>query len=145
PLMFYRITGAQGVPVDYDARGAGTFSTQTSYFSANAVIETDYSLGNFTGFLMNGVPANMLGTNQYYNTQLLPFQARRLGLNNMRMGGCAGCHDNAAKFGNDFSFALGNNVTQPEATNALGTPNLLRMYFPSGPPKETPRGRYPLA
>jgi len=66
----------------------------------------------------------------YYNTQLLPFQTARLGLGKLRMGGCAGCHDTAAGFGNDFSFALGNNVTQPEQTNALGTPNRLRSYFP---------------
>jgi cytochrome c peroxidase len=66
----------------------------------------------------------------YYNTQLLPFQTARLGFSKLRMGGCAGCHDAAAGFGNGFSFALGNNVTQPEHTNALGTPNRLRSYFP---------------
>jgi len=131
PLMYYKLVGAQGVPVDFDARKAGTFSTETSYYSANATIETDYSLGNFTGRMVKGVPSNLGSDGQpYYNTQLLPFQARRLGFTKMRMGGCAGCHDSAAKFGNDFSFALGNNVTQPEKTNALGTPNLLRTYFP---------------
>ncbi len=133
PLMYYKLVGAQGVPVDYDSRNAGTFSTATSYLSANAVIETDYSLGNFTGRMVKGVPSNVIQsggqTVPYYNTQLLPFQAARLGFGKMRMGGCAGCHDAAAKFGNDFSFALGNNVTQPEKTNALGTPNLLRSYF----------------
>ena len=131
PLMFYKLVGAQGVPVDYDVRKAGTFSTETSYYSANATIETDYSLGNFTGRIVKGVPSNLGPDGQpFYNTQLLPFQARRLGFGKMRMGGCAGCHDNAARFGNGFSFALGNNVTQPEKTNALGTPNLQRSYFP---------------
>lgn len=133
PLAYYKLVGAQGVPVDYDAREGGTLSTATSYLSANAVIETDYSLGNFTGRLVKGVPSNLAADGSTYdNTQLLPFQAKGLGslLGKMRMGGCAGCHDAAAQFGNDFSFALGNNVTQPEATNALGTPNLLRSYFP---------------
>jgi hypothetical protein len=130
PLMYYKLVGAQGVPVDYDDRNGGTFSTTTSYSSANAVIETDYSLGNFTGNLVNGVPAN-LGSDgsTYYNTQLLPFQSLRLNFRNMRMGGCAGCHGLAAGFGNGFSFALGNNVAQPETTNALGTPNRVRSYF----------------
>ena len=131
PLMYYKLVGAQGVPVDDDARNGGTFSTATSYFSANAVIETDYSLGNFTGRMVKGVPSNVAADGStYYNTQLLPFQTARLGLGKLRMGGCAGCHDAAAAFGNDFSFALGNNVAQPEQTNALGTPNRLRSYFP---------------
>jgi hypothetical protein len=78
-----------------------------------------------------GVPSNVAADGSpYYNTQLLPFQTARLGFGKLRMGGCAGCHDAAAGFGNDFSFALGNNVTQPEQTNALGTPNRLRSYFP---------------
>ena len=130
PLMFYKLVGAQGVPVDYADRNGKTFSTETSYYSANMTIETDYSLGNFTGHIVNGVPSNLKNGAPYYNTQLLPFQARRLGFSKMRMGGCAGCHGKAAQFGNDFSFALGNNVTQPEKTNALGTPNLQRSYFP---------------
>ena len=134
-LAAYKLVGAQGVPVDFDARKAGTFSTETSYYSANATIETDYSLGNFTGHLANGVPANVVQSGSetvpFYNTQLLPFQARRLGFTKSRMGGCAGCHDRGAQAGKDFSFALGNNVKQPEATNALGTTNLLRNYFPA--------------
>jgi hypothetical protein len=131
PLMFYKIVGAQGVPVDYSAYNAGTFSTATSYWSANATIETDYSLGNFSGRMVNGVPSNLGPDGQpWYNTQLLQFQTSRLGFGKMRMGGCAGCHAAGARFGNDFSFALGNNVTQPEKTNVLGTPNLLRTYFP---------------
>lgn len=130
PLSYYKLVGAQGVPVDYAGRNGGTFSTATSYYSANAVIETDYSLGNFTGRMVNGVPSNLgVGGSTYYNTHLLPFQTGRLDFGKMRMGGCAGCHGSAAKFGNDFSFALGNNVTQPEQTNALGTPNPLRSYF----------------
>jgi hypothetical protein len=130
PLMHYKLVGAQGVPVDYDARNGGTFSTATSYISANAVIETDYSLGNFTGRMVKDVPSNLgADGSTYYNTQLLPFQSARLGFGKIRMGGCAGCHGTAAQLGNDFSFALGNNVTQPENTNALGRPNLLRNYF----------------
>jgi hypothetical protein len=32
--MYYKLVGAQGVPVDHDARNGGTFSTTNSYFSA---------------------------------------------------------------------------------------------------------------
>jgi hypothetical protein len=121
--------------VDFKARKGGTFSTETSFYSANATIETDYTLGNFTGHMVNGVPSDVTTdsggkTVPFYNTQLLPFQAARLGFGKMQMGGCAGCHDKGAQAGKEFSFALGNNVLQPEKTNALGTPNLLRNYFP---------------
>ena len=138
PLMYYKLVGAQGVPVDAKDINGGTFSTTTSFYSANVTIETDYTLGNYTGRMANGVPSNVTTdasgkTVPYYNTQLLPFQAARLGFGKMQMGGCAGCHDRAAQAGKEFSFALGNNVKQPEATNALGTPNLLRSYFPATP------------
>lgn len=129
PLMYYKLVAAQGVPVDFAGYNGGTFSTKTSYYSANSVIETDYSMGNFTGILLNGVPANVLGGKPFVNTRLLPFQSNRLDFSNMRMGGCAGCHDVASLSGADFSFALANNVAQPEKTNAFASANPLRNYF----------------
>jgi hypothetical protein len=132
PLMYYKLVGAQGVPVN--GPDTGIFGTPTSYQSANATIETDYSLGNFTGNLVNGVPSNVLlngGTPApYVNTRLLPFQSNRLDFGNLKMGGCAGCHAFAARIGQDFSFALGNNVTAPERTDAFATVNRQRTYFP---------------
>ncbi|HEY4940212.1 MAG TPA: hypothetical protein VII56_02195 [Rhizomicrobium sp.] len=134
PWLFYKLVAAQGVPIDYSGRNGGIFSTTSAYYSANATIETDYSLGNFTGQLVKGVPSDVVvqsGANvPYYNTRLLPFQTGRLGFGNIAAGGCAGCHDNASLFGKDFSFAIGNNVTKPEATNAFATNNLMRNYFP---------------
>ena len=114
-----------------------TAAQPKSYYSANATIETDYSLGNLTGDLTKGVPSNVKTVpgkpqpQDYYNTRLLPFQTGRLdSLSMLRMGGCAGCHGDAASAGLDFSFALGNNVLQPEATDAFKGANLLRNYFP---------------
>lgn len=134
PWLYYKLVAEQGVPVDYDARNGGNFSTTQSYYSANATIETDYSLGNFTGDLKKGVPSDVVpGIPKplpYYNTRLLPFQSNRLDFSKLRMGGCSGCHGFAASVGQDFSFALGNNVTHPEATDAFKGPNLLRTYFP---------------
>jgi hypothetical protein len=134
PLMFYKLVGAQGVPVDFSERNDGAFSTFTSYQSANAVIETDYSLGNFSGNLRNGVPSNVLlkpnTPEPYVNTRLLPFQSTGLDLGKKKMGGCAGCHGFAAQMGNDLSFALGNNVEEPEHTDAFASDNRRRNYFP---------------
>lgn len=134
PLMYYKLVGSQGVPVN--APETGKFSTTTSYYSANATIETDYSLGNFTGNLVNGVPSNVLLNGktpaQYVNTRLLPFQSLRFDFSNLKMGGCAGCHAFGALVGQDFSFALGNNVTAPENTDAFATANPLRTGYFSG-------------
>jgi hypothetical protein len=134
PLMFYKLVGSQGVPVN--APDTGKFSTPTSYQSANAVIETDYSLGNFTGDLVNGVPSNVVSvggkTVDYVNTTLFPFQSLRFNFTSMKMGGCAGCHGFAAQVGQGFSFALGNNVVAPERTEAfLLRSNPGRVYFPA--------------
>lgn len=136
PWLYYKLIGAQGVPVDASAMNAGTFSTTQSYYMANSVIETDYSLGNFTGNLVNGAPSNVQLVNgktvSYDNTTMLPFQANTLGdlLSPTQMGGCAGCHGFAAQVGQGFSFALGDNQPHPEPTNAFGSKGLARVYFP---------------
>ncbi len=138
PWLYYKLVNVQGTPVDASGMNGGTFSTTSSYYLANVTIETDYSLGMFTGDLTNNnVPSNVTppppgGTTPipYYNTRLLPFQARRLGdlLSPEQMGGCAGCHGFAATVGQDFSFALGNNVKKPEPANAFET-HEFRVYF----------------
>jgi hypothetical protein len=123
PLMYYKLVGAQPIPVNFDDRDIGFFSTETSYKSANATIETDYSLGNFTGNLVKGVPSNVVAdggkTVPYVNTRLLRFQSLSFDFSSKTMGGCAGCHGFAAQVGQDFSFALGNNVLKPEPTDAF--------------------------
>jgi hypothetical protein len=133
PLTYYKLVGAQGVPVDFKDREGTIFSTAVSYRSANATIETDYSLGNFTGDLVKGVPSNVLLKGgqpaQYINTRLLPFQSNQFDFSKMQMGGCAGCHGFAAQMGSDLSFALGDNATAPEPTDAFNTPNGARNYF----------------
>ncbi len=86
----------------------------------------------FTGDLKHGVPRNITDTSGvYYNTQLLPFQAANLGFleKPMRMGGCAGCHAFAATIGQDFSFALGDNVKRRNRHSVQKT-SAFRNYKP---------------
>jgi len=136
PWLYYKLVNAQGTPVDAKSMNAGTFSTTSSYYLANSTIETDYSLGMFTGDLtQNNVPSNVQlppGATKlipYYNTRLLPFQAKVGALElPLQMGGCAGCHGFAATIGQDFSFALGNNVKKPEPADAFET-HQFRVYF----------------
>lgn len=136
PLMYYKLVGAQGVPVDVKDRNDGLFSTDASYLSGNITIETDYSLANFTGNLVGGAPANIEVTDTglvrpFVNTRLLRFQSRTFDMSNMRMGGCAGCHGLAALTGTGFSFALGDGITEPEWTDAFSKPERHRTYFPT--------------
>lgn len=143
PWLFYKLVNAQGTPVDYDFRNGGRLSTESSYYLANAVIETDYSLGMFTGDLVKGAPSNVKvetsadgkkTATEYFNTRLLPFQqgnAKNLTGSPLRMGGCAGCHGFAATQGTDFSFALlGGNVQEPEAVHPFTKKLNFRNYMP---------------
>ena len=138
PWLFYKLVNVQATPVDVTAMNNPRFSTPQSYYMANSVIETDYSLGVFTGDLVKGVPSNVAQTGEtigpYYNNRLLPFQTTKLSFlqTPLRMGGCAGCHGFAASIGQDSSFALDDNVIAPEPTNAFAT-GLFREYFPLTP------------
>jgi len=132
PLLYYKLINTQGIAVDAQVMNGGEFSTTSSYYMANSTIETDYSLGMFSGHLSNDVPSYVGSDGKpYNNTELLPFQSLKIGslAVPMRMGGCAGCHGNGAMRGQDFSFALGDNVTQPEPVDAFKT-RLFRDYFP---------------
>lgn len=131
PLSYYKLINVQGIPVDAKSMNGGEFSTMSSYYMANSTIETDYSLGMFSGHLANDVPSYVTSSGKpYYNTQLLPFQSLKIGslAVPMRMGGCGGCHGNGALRGQDFSFALGDNVKAPEPVDAFKT-HLFRDYF----------------
>ncbi len=136
PWLYYKLVNAQATPVDVTQMDNPRFSTPQSYYMANSVIETDYSLGVFTGDLVNGAPSNVAQTGTtigpYYNNRLLPFQTSKLSFlqQPLRMGGCAGCHGFAASIGQGSSFALGDNVAAPEPTNAFATGKLFREYFP---------------
>jgi len=136
PWLFYKLVNVQAEPVDYAGKDNPRFGTTATYYSANVTIETDYSLGMFNGRLVNGVPSTVEQAapsgplTGYTNTNLLPFQSGRLSFQNMNAGGCAGCHGNTAARGNDFSFALGDNVAKPEAVDAFNKAKGFRNYMP---------------
>jgi hypothetical protein len=136
PWLYYKLVNVQATPVDVTAINNPRFSTTQSYYLANSVIETDYSLGEFTGNLKKGAPSNVVKNGDlitpYYNVTLLPFQASKLKFleQPLRMGGCAGCHGTATSGGQSASFALGDNVERPESTDAFRPGKLFREYFP---------------
>jgi hypothetical protein len=136
PWLYYKLVNVQATPVDVTQMNNPRFSTTQSYYMANSVIETDYSLGEFTGNLVKGAPSNVVKNGDlitpYYNVTLLPFQTSKLTTleQPLRMGGCAGCHGSATSAGQSASFALGDNVAKPESTDAFKPGKLFREYFP---------------
>jgi hypothetical protein len=104
----YRLVGVQAVPTND--------TTSFSFFLANYVVESDYTLNHFRGSGI-GTPhdgrANTLYKGQFYS-----------------MGGCQGCHGAAQKsFGTDFSFmldAFGKPVQKPDISITDSTAKLKR-------------------
>ncbi|CAL2083302.1 hypothetical protein [Tenacibaculum sp. 190524A02b] len=94
--QYYELLGVQATPVDYTNK-----TSDPSYYLANDVVETDYTLRRFTGSFANPTGIK-LGT-QNVNTKG----------ETVSMGGCKGCHGNAQKGGTDFSFLLQTNDLKP--------------------------------
>ena len=84
-----------------------------TFFQANGVVETDYTLQNFSGRLSNGAatdyPAGRAG-NDFKNLHI--FAQTPPAIHAFNMGGCQGCHANAQLGGTDFSFILDGNGFQ---------------------------------
>ncbi|HJU26466.1 MAG TPA: hypothetical protein VJ722_07325, partial [Rhodanobacteraceae bacterium] len=106
-----------------------------TFYQANSVVETDYTLQNFSGGqAVNGAPSD-------YNRSTTPPQ---LGIKNVylfppyvttaqsfNMGGCMGCHGVAQSIqGTDFSFILGESGTirSPETGAAALSKELTQRY-----------------
>jgi hypothetical protein len=107
-----------------------------TFFQANSVVETDYTLGNFNG--------RLFGNGAFTDYTPPPPPPQQLGFKNVHlfapvvpsnesfnMGGCMGCHGIAQSTkGSDFSFILaGNTVRSPEtAADATATAEIARKY-----------------
>jgi hypothetical protein len=107
PWLYYKLVNVQPVPFDKSEIGQGGQDAST-YYTANAVIETDYTLGVYSGRIANtGAPTdvNANGT-PFNNVQFLPFQGEGDFKTPLNMGGCTGCHASSALKGTEFSFSL---------------------------------------
>jgi hypothetical protein len=116
PWRYYKLVNVQAFPFDKsqvettDPNGRHNAAT---FFQANGVVETDYTLQNFNGRLSAGAPseypAGRKGSD-FKNLHL--FTSVPPGLQSYNMGGCQGCHANAQLGGTDFSFILDGNGFQ---------------------------------
>lgn len=125
PWRYYKLVGVQPQPFDKSAivPGSGSNTSSGTFCTADAMIESDFTLGHFSGQIAaNGVPTDYSpsGKPDFKNTVLAPFQGGGARIPPVNMGGCSGCHaGSAAAGGTDFSFILGASVTAPE-TPATG-------------------------
>lgn len=132
----YKLINVQHRPFDISEVTSGTRSDQneSTYYLANSVIETDYSLSHLSGQVVpegppTDMPANfdMFDPDRTTFQNVLLFDADNELVETFNMGGCMGCHGNAqGKKGTDFSFILsGGRVAVPETPGVddAGTTN----------------------
>jgi hypothetical protein len=142
PWSFYKLVNIQTTPFDYAAVDTSNAAT---YYQANSVLETDYTLGNFKGRIASENAGNTLAgaptsytpapppqRENFKNIHLFPPTVpNNLAVN---MGGCMGCHGTAqSALGADFSFILGASstpfrTTLPETPDADSTALAAQRY-----------------
>jgi hypothetical protein len=119
PWLYYKLVNVQSVPFDKSeivSQGANDAST---YYTANVVIETDYTLGHFSGRLADsGAPSEVNPDGSpFNNTRFLPFQGQMDFETPLNMGGCTGCHANTALRGREFNSSLALGTVRPDLPN----------------------------
>jgi hypothetical protein len=132
PWSYYKLVNVQAYPfnkTDIVSDQASPRNAAT-YYQANIVVETNYTLQNFDGRVAdNGAPTN-------FNPAGKPFQNNYI-LNkdatlnsSYNMGGCMGCHGVAQTMGSDFSFILGAKPMRfPETpTDAMSSEKLKERF-----------------
>ena len=139
PWLYYKLVNVQATPVDVTAMNNPRFSTTESYYMANSVIETDYSLGEFTGDLVNGAPSNVVKNGglitPYYNVRLLLFPGRqRLDLAGAAFAGWADARDvmasPASEGQGDLSFCVGQQRREAGIHRCLQARQTVPRIFP---------------
>lgn len=145
PWMYYKLVNIQTFPFNKTDIVSDPDSPHNSstFHQANIVVETDYTLQNFSGSVPNSIP-NGGAPSDYDNKGKLYFQNVQVLKNgqfvsSFNMGGCMGCHGIAQTvLGSDFSFLLAQgSVSSPEApSDALASAKLFNRYMrvPTGVP-----------
>lgn len=111
PWLNYKLVNVQWVPLTKNAPGLPYEGEMAStYYLSNEVVETNYNLQSFSGQLQpltNKQEARGLITDFDKHSGSISERWNILYKNQgFNMGGCLGCHGNAANEGTDFSFIL---------------------------------------
>lgn len=168
PWQYYKLVNVQWKPIDKPAGQiyAGTEVPAATYYQANIVVETDYNLQVFSGQFQGPFPdntppvANLITDYWGAGTPMAgkPFHNIYYDGKRYNMGGCMGCHGNAAvNNGSDFSFILqGGRVGEAEAAGqraeqvggVTGTAKYYQMRgqaIPAATKAEPPKEKEPQA
>jgi hypothetical protein len=110
----YLLVNVQARPLDVKAIPAGE---EPTFFLSNEVVETNPTLQQFSGRVVNGAPTNFQGSRYYKNASVVQPNGSITGYT---MGGCMGCHGTQGQNqGGDFSVLLANGrVASPDAIDA---------------------------
>lgn len=110
----YLLVNVQARPLDVQAIPAGE---EPTFFLSNEVVETNPTLQQFSGRVVNGAPTNFQGSKYYKNAYVVQPNGSITGYT---MGGCMGCHGTQGQNqGGDFSVLLANGrVASPDAIDA---------------------------
>jgi hypothetical protein len=123
--QYYKLINVQYKPFDISEVSSDTSSdlNASTFYTNNEVVETDYTLANFSGQISDtgpptDLPANFDNFNPARTTfqNVLTFDENNELEGTFNMGGCLGCHGIAqVQKGTDFSFILsGGRVPVPE-------------------------------
>lgn len=120
PWLNYKLVSVQAVPFNKSDIVTTFNSTRQrgSYYQANIVVETDYTLQQFSGRIADdnaptdypkpdSQPETKNGYQPNFQNVYLP---EGNSFKTYQMGGCMGCHGNAQLGGTDFSFLFGGNT-----------------------------------
>jgi len=128
PWLYYKLVNVQPYPFDksqIDPTNPNGMHNPATFFQANIVVETNYTLQLFHGRIQsNGAPTDYPASpptppppNVFVFSGTPPTT-----VTSYNMGGCMGCHGNAQVAGTDFSFILNEGaVSSPEPATASAT------------------------
>jgi hypothetical protein len=131
PWENYKLVNIQYKPFDSTQIDQKN-NLKSTYFQANIVVETNYTLQKFAGQQIAtgneaGQTSNYAGGQPFYNVHLPNGNS----YDKINMGGCMGCHGNAQFSGNDFSFMLrGGAVIEPDVPefDSINVAKLVKKY-----------------
>lgn len=131
PWAYYKLVNVQAYPFNKADIVADPNSPRNAatYYQANIVVETNYTLQNFDGQVAaDGAPTNFDGAKPAYQNAYLVNNDGTL-VSSFNMGGCMGCHGVASRRGTNFSFLLsGTPARAPEAPEAMTAATLKARF-----------------
>jgi hypothetical protein len=121
PWAYYKLVNVQAYPFNVTDIVADPNSPRNAatFYQANIVVETNYTLQNFSGRVAgNGAPTNYTNAGALYQQNAYVLNANGSLNKSYGMGGCMGCHAVAQSTqGGDFSF-----ITTERPAGAPETP-----------------------